>query len=307
MKRLVYLDGWRGLAILCVLVGHFTPIPGINLGTLGVELFFALSGRLMAEILFVQHFPLEQFYKRRLSRVYPALFAFVLSAFIAFRDTSLSFGPKALITALTFIFNYNTVIPGLYRTGALDHIWSLCVEEHSYVILGLIAFYSRHPLPIIVGMTAFSMIDGLISSFVYSQDYFHVYWRTDTHLASIFIAVAFYLNKARGGSPIFTLLAGFLFSIDYFPSPVHYTIATAFFAHAICNLEASPMAMRILSIPALTYVGLISYSLYLWQQPFYKLAVTCQSLWPLLPAIGCSLASFYLIERPARNWLNRNW
>lgn len=307
MKRLVYLDGWRGLAILCVVVGHFNPIPGINLGTLGVELFFVLSGRLMAEILFVQHFPLAQFYKRRLSRVYPALFAFAVLGFIAFRDTSLSFGPKALVTALTFVFNYNTVIPGLYRTGALDHIWSLCVEEHCYLILGMIAFLARNPLPIVVVLTACSMLDGVVSSAVYSQDYFHVYWRTDTHLASIFMTVSLYLSKARGGNPLVTLLLGILFSINYFPSCVQYTIATAFFAHAVCNIEASPMAMRLLSVPALTYVGLISYSLYLWQQPFYKLAMTYQSLWPLFPAIGCSLASFYLIERPARNWLNRNW
>ena len=151
------------------------------------------------------------------------------------------------------------------------------------------------------------MLDGVVSSALYSQDYFHVYWRTDTHLASIFMAVSLYLNKARGGNPLVTLLLGILFSTSYFPSSVHYTIATAFFAHAVCNLEVSPTAMKILSVPVLTYVGLISYSLYLWQQPFYKLAMTYQSLWPLLPAIGCSLTSFYLIERPARSWLNRNW
>ena len=49
-----YLDGWRGMAILLVLIGHFYPIKAMNLGTLGVDLFFVLSGRLMADILFVQ-------------------------------------------------------------------------------------------------------------------------------------------------------------------------------------------------------------------------------------------------------------
>jgi len=72
------LDGWRGLAILGVLFDHFVTKSGINLGRFGVELFFVLSGRLMAEILFVQKMPLD-FFLRRFSRVYPALFVFVLA------------------------------------------------------------------------------------------------------------------------------------------------------------------------------------------------------------------------------------
>ncbi|MBB6484382.1 acyltransferase family protein [Rhizobium lusitanum] len=60
------LDGWRGLAILIVLTGHFggdTVLPG--LASAGVDLFFVLSGRLMAEILFVRKIPLRLFFFRR--------------------------------------------------------------------------------------------------------------------------------------------------------------------------------------------------------------------------------------------------
>ena len=57
---------------------RFVTKSGINLGRFGVELFFVLSGRLMAEILFVQKMPLD-FFLRRFSRVYPALFVFVLA------------------------------------------------------------------------------------------------------------------------------------------------------------------------------------------------------------------------------------
>jgi peptidoglycan/LPS O-acetylase OafA/YrhL len=78
--RLSALDGWRGLAILGVLFDHFVTKSGINLGRFGVELFFVLSGRLMAEILFVQKMPLNVFFLRRFSRVYPALFVFVLGS-----------------------------------------------------------------------------------------------------------------------------------------------------------------------------------------------------------------------------------
>ncbi|TIU24619.1 MAG: acyltransferase, partial [Mesorhizobium sp.] len=78
--RLAYLDGWRGLSIALVLIGHFFPVPGINLGVLGVEFFFVLSGRLMGEILFIERFPLKKFFKRRFSRIYPALLVFVATA-----------------------------------------------------------------------------------------------------------------------------------------------------------------------------------------------------------------------------------
>lgn len=53
MNRILYLDGVRGLAIVLLMVGHFLTTRGVNFGRLGVELFFVLSGRLMAEILFV--------------------------------------------------------------------------------------------------------------------------------------------------------------------------------------------------------------------------------------------------------------
>ncbi|TIX35964.1 MAG: acyltransferase, partial [Mesorhizobium sp.] len=85
--RLAYLDGWRGLSIALVLIGHFFPVPGINLGVMGVEFFFVLSGRLMAEILFVERYPLKAFFKRRFSRIYPALLIFVVASMVALSGT----------------------------------------------------------------------------------------------------------------------------------------------------------------------------------------------------------------------------
>ena len=135
--RLAYLDGWRGLSIALVLIGHFFPVPGINLGVLGVEFFFVLSGRLMGEILFVERYPLKKFFKRRFSRIYPALLVFVVVSMIALSGTFIAFKWKAALTALTFTYNYAGIL--VTRAGALDHIWSLCVEEHAYIILALIS------------------------------------------------------------------------------------------------------------------------------------------------------------------------
>jgi Acyltransferase family len=102
--RIGYLDGWRGIAIVLVLLGHFAPVDAANLGTLGVDFFFVLSGRLMAEILFIKRVSLPAFYLRRFSRVYPGLLAFVVLAALFFHSTPIHAGILAVLSALTFLF-----------------------------------------------------------------------------------------------------------------------------------------------------------------------------------------------------------
>jgi len=105
-RRLAYLDGWRGLSILLVLFGHFAMHARSWPATLGVELFFVLSGRLMADILFVERFPLAAFYKRRVSRIFPGLAVFVVATWLAARGTALGFKLSAAASALSFTLNY---------------------------------------------------------------------------------------------------------------------------------------------------------------------------------------------------------
>jgi peptidoglycan/LPS O-acetylase OafA/YrhL len=94
------------MSILLLLAGHFELIPPIAghpiyPGRLGVECFFLLSRRLMAEILFVKRKPLLVFYQRRISRIFPALGLFVGALLIAgIADAS------GAIRALTFTANY---------------------------------------------------------------------------------------------------------------------------------------------------------------------------------------------------------
>jgi len=58
------LDGWRGAAIALVILGHFF-LPNTGVASTGVEVFFVLSGRLMAEILFIESYPLKRFFLKR--------------------------------------------------------------------------------------------------------------------------------------------------------------------------------------------------------------------------------------------------
>src|SRR5262249_7449032 len=99
-----FLDGWRGLAIASLLVGHFAPLPGVvNFGRMGVELFFVLSGRLMAEILFVRRFPIPAFFRRRIARVWPALFVFVIFIAVQAAILGASGTPRSLDDELHYL------------------------------------------------------------------------------------------------------------------------------------------------------------------------------------------------------------
>ena len=282
-ERIRYLDGWRGVSLICVLIGHFFSLDGyFNIAQLGVDLFFVLSGRLMAEILFIEKSPLSKFYPRRFSRIYPAMICFVFLIFIFTINTPLHFKPAFILTALTFTYNYAMVLG--HRAVTIDHIWSLCVEEHAYVLLGIIAFVSRRykwrVMPILCALAAISMADGVISSIVLKQDWFKDYWRTDTHVASVLLSVIFYLATRQYNAivlkkmprlmPLICVVLGALLFLDPIPWAASYTVGTTFLALGVCTLDvADEWLLRALSNRFLTWVGMLSYSIYLWQQPFF--------------------------------------
>lgn len=307
---LAYLDGWRGLSVLAVLAAHFYPISPINTGRLGVETFFCLSGRLMAGILFVEHYSLRKFIFRRVSRVWPALYVFVIVVATVFSaagpDQVL---PIDIIGGLTFTANYTGIM--IHRSAVFDHLWSLSVEEWAYVLLALIAFLTRRwnvpALPILVGLAVVCVVNGVVQT-IFGGDYYAVYWRTDVRLASILIPCAtFLILRGRSVAPWIPIAAGVLgvaLNINRVPDPIKYTVGTMLLSVAIATIDISPAGIRrLMSFYPLRMVGLWSFSLYLWQQPFAK--VGGSPTIKLLLVFVIAVASYYVIENPARKWLNR--
>jgi len=306
--RVAYLDGWRGLAILAVLCGHFAGIELFNAGRFGVELFFVLSGRLMAEILFVRRTPIGEFFFRRFARVWPTLFGFILIATVVLWWTPLALRPVESVQALTFTTNYF----GAYghRAAALDHVWSLCVEEHSYLVLGVLALCLRRwggrPGTVLMAVAALAMANGIVMSLL-GGNYYSVYWRTDVRAGSIFAGAGlFLLLRGRALNPYFPVACGalaLLLGFDVVPDPLKYSIGTACLAAAMATLDRAPKwVLEPLSWKPLTTLGMLSYSLYLWQQPFYRFDAIDLAPKPVLFAgallVGC--ISYYVLEQPAR-------
>jgi peptidoglycan/LPS O-acetylase OafA/YrhL len=144
------LDTLRSVAILSVMVFHIRDfhgeatlpaalIPVAKLGWMGVDLFFVLSGYLIASqflkpYLAGQRPGLWTFYRNRLFRVLPA-YGVVLALYYAWPGWRESPNLPPLWTFLTFTQN---LFANISVDHAFSHVWSLCVEEHFYLLLPLI-------------------------------------------------------------------------------------------------------------------------------------------------------------------------
>lgn len=311
-----YLDGWRGIAILMVLIGHFTNFPIFSFGGMGVELFFVLSGRLMAEILFIKGTSLKEFYRRRLSRIFPALFVFVFIYFFYYFYTESNFIKfNVIIATLLFYSNYLTV---LFKQGShsLEHTWSLAIEEHGYIILSLImlTFKSkkRYIIITISLIVFFSIINGAYQTYYLEKNYFDVYWRTDVHISSILMsaAICVYLNnnptKIIKSYLLPIGIAGLLLNINSVPHILRYSLGTFCFAIVVnCAADLPKFVLKILSFRPFVILGIASYSIYLWQQPFMASINGSFNRTTLLTfALVTGFTSYYLVEKPSRRWIN---
>lgn len=313
------LDGWRGFAILLVLIGHFGGdgyFP--NLGSSGVDLFFVLSGRLMAEILFVREMVLRRFFFRRFSRVYPALLAFVLVSGILLSPTSMNPGAIGILGGLTFTLNYLIVETGTF-VPIFDHIWSLCVEEQSYIALAITAILLRGASVRVIGCSILvlglaALLNGIVQYDVYGRNPFIVFWRTDVAAAPIFISAAiFLLFGTRLNQPVLEwvvpigFFGGIIFRVLGDPAWVFFGAKSVLMSVSVCAIGSSTRFTKALFEGSLIRrFGCMSFSLYIWQQPFHVAVLKGMILQPiaLALAICCASISFYLVEQPARARLN---
>ena len=317
-KNIPYLDGWRGTAISCLLIGHFFAVPGINLGSVGVGLFFVLSGLLMANLLFVKQVAFGTFYRRRVARVFPSVAVYLGVIIGIWIVTDQPISATEFLSALTFTNNYFVVDRWVMPLG---HIWSLSVEEHSYVALSLAALWCRtHTTR---GTSAIGLILAVIVAAIGVYTLIPAArvsgYHAHTEVASLGIfAAGFIFLGTTGGSIRLTRrwvapIALMIGSASYWwsvPPGVRLIAGPVAFAVAINAMAHAPGWYRsIFEFAWLRRLGTYSFSLYLWQQPFYQL-YRHHGMSPLLGltlALAAGWAAFHLIEQPARLYLNSRW
>lgn len=311
------LDGWRGVAISMLLVGHFLPVPGINFGSVGVSFFFVLSGMLMARLLYVQEVPIATFYRRRISRILPAHLSFMVLMVIASISFGLPINLTEIFSATLFINNY---LVG--HEMPFGHIWSLAVEEHSYILLSVIAICSRvwsfPPLLIVLAWASICALMGVIYRSNYEGQLLYQYL-LHTEVAGYGIAISAFICVMfqRKGLPsthfvIVPLLILFGIVLQWWsvPGTLSQVVGIGSLAMAVNLLpKASNYVQKIFANPILRRLGLWSFSLYLWQQPFYVAYWNKTISLPaaFLATATMGLISYFLIEGPARRYLNARW
>jgi peptidoglycan/LPS O-acetylase OafA/YrhL len=161
--RVDSLDGMRTLAVLAVMMVH-SGFPGAELGWLGVDVFFVLSGFLITTLLCVEHrrngtISLPKFWGRRFLRLMPAYFIYVatLTVWMVLRPKELSsasgWSPGGYIASLWgYCVNYFPKV-GIWSHQYLTvHLWSLAVEEQFYFVWPFVAYFAlRIRRPWVVG------------------------------------------------------------------------------------------------------------------------------------------------------------
>ncbi|WP_334049575.1 acyltransferase family protein [Alteromonas gracilis] len=324
-ERIDYLDGWRGLAISLVLLEHFLGVYNVNVGRLGVDIFFVLSGMLMANILFIKRPPLSVFYKRRFSRIFPVFFVFVTSVSLASYFLNLSEEHGNYLYNLLFLRSYFPSSPDIWNTGLpIGHLWSLNVEEHSYVILSIFTLIpilrQREYIPLILLGGACIVIQYLYYRFPnYAPYSFHLH--TEVVASHLLLSAGYFLIKHKYKICVASwapLLCFALAVLCYSPLAPHWTaqwsIAPFLLAFCVNHLEhLSDTVKNLLSNKYLKYLGLWSFSIYLWQQPFYFIIKNSSEskdlvgLLLLLLAILAGVISFYFLENPTRKFINQKW
>jgi peptidoglycan/LPS O-acetylase OafA/YrhL len=297
------LDGVRGIAITLVVAFHAFGWPGG--GTLGVDLFFVLSGFLITTLLLEEQaakntIALRAFYARRARRLLPALFV-MLTPFLLLALGSAATGSfqtpvfVGLGAAMTYTSNIVVAVHPSAVPAGLIHLWSLAAEEQFYILWPLLLLVLLRLGGVRLAVRSLAAL--LVIAVLYRLQLVwrgaavdRLYYGPDTHADSLLVGCMFGCYFVRGRLPswliasarakngvgtIALLLVGAAaVLIGGLPAETAYKallVPTAFAVAAgvlvVCAvLGDSPFAL-VLGLPPLVSLGRISYSLYLWHLP----------------------------------------
>ncbi len=333
------LDGLRAISIIFVIVAHSAGTRNapaaldylLPFGNLGVKIFFEISGFLITTLLLKEltaagRVSFSGFYWRRVLRIFPAFYAYIaiICTISALGLIRLKSGD--LFHAITFTMNYHHE-----RAWYLNHLWSLSVEEQFYILWPALLCWSgaRRSIPILIGVMVAApfirtaMVLNHTSPTALTREFQAV---ADALAAGCLLALCYkWLGTKRAyvsflSSPLFfvVIIAGFLLplKLNSIKPALFYTMGQSI-AHVCialcidrCVRFPDRLAARILNLRPLAFIGLLSYSLYLWQEPFLLPGDQSRAWASAFPLnIGCAvlaaLASYYLIERPFLKLKNR--
>ncbi len=329
------IDGLRAIAVVVVVLfhAHLGPFAG---GFVGVDVFFVISGYLIVGIILddieAGRFSIAAFYERRLRRLFPALFAVLIACTVCgyllfLPDEYRKFGQSIVATSAfvsNFLFWYQA---GYFDTPAelkpLLHTWSLAVEEQFYLIfpafLFVVSKYAKDATTRLVSIIA--VISFALSAWSLSNHPDAAFYLPHTRMWELMIGALLVCapipllttqlvrtSAAVLGVVLIGISSTLFSSKTPFPGPAALLpcLGAALIIHA--GRSGTTFVGTLLATRPFVYVGLVSYSLYLWHWPILVFA-RAVSVRPLSPAEAAALVvlsfiaadlSWRFVESPFR-------
>ena len=349
--KLPSLDGWRAVSIALVLVAHCTftagfpaaLVPGIKwlqLGSLGVQFFFVISGFLITWLLLQEQtrhgdISLNHFYLRRALRILPVYFfyLFVVGCLTCFVQT-----PADWLANVTFTTNYFQI------PGPTAHFWSLGVEEQFYLLWPglLVLLLNRQKNGGRANLLKFLLVPLVAVPLIRIIECKHWYPHQPEAWHHLFATGSFFM---RSDSLAYGCLAAILFANRRKDLERFFEKHPRVIAWGGAGLVLAPVALKLAHLPArfqnagfeslqaigfsllllqsvlypsrgfyrvlnwkwVKHVGVLSYSIYIWQQMFCGTSESVFGIkdawWTnfpvwLITALLAAHASYYLLEKP---------
>jgi peptidoglycan/LPS O-acetylase OafA/YrhL len=326
--RLPSLDGLRGTSIVLVLLGHLSGTRGfvhLDLGVgdyahLGVVVFFIISGFLITRLMISEHrktgsVSLKLFYARRALRLFPAAYVFIACVCLLWYAGLVQMHPTDIWHAVTYTVNY---LP--QRSWQIGHLWSLSVEEQFYfvwpvtfvllgprragwaaagaILFGPVAraaawmflrgtpYRDLEMFPMVADSIAIGCLLALASGWLESKSWYLRLFQPAYSVALLVLILV--LNRYQA------------YTVDSVLGTSILNLSLAILIHRCVYISEGTIG-QILNWKPLAFIGVLSYSLYLWQQLFLNRASSAwENAFPLniAFAVAAALASYFLLEKP---------
>lgn len=301
---------------------NFTYNPKIlnllELHHYGVQVFFVISGFIITRLLIAEReeqgtVSLRNFYVRRIFRIIPAYYFFLLAVLVISRvSTACIVDDRHFIKAFLFMSNFR------FWSGSwpLEHTWTLAIEEQFYLLWPLLFkknYLKFVPLFFICTAPLFRIIGYLHPGWVFHLSFIvnadAIFWGG---LFAIYFETPVFHRFMKYGKWILAATGVMLLCERFaFHGAAYLTVPflRTFFCLSIIiliyySLNKESRLYKFFNMPALVYIGVLSYSIYLWQQLFYYKApvfkpsfvTTFPYSWLFIFAI--SWLSYRFIEQP---------
>jgi len=304
-----------------------------HVGNLGVKTFFVISGYLITILLLKERantgkINLRAFYLRRTLRIFPAFYAYIAAMLILSVCGAVVLSWPDILHAVTYTSNYHVdtfaSTERMLWAWEFNHLWSLAVEEQFYliwpcafVLLGSrkalimaaivllvcpicrgVMWYELEATPTAMTRRLQAVADSLATGCVLAGAY---HWLGRSRHYYAFVSSRYSLSLSLLGLLASLASASIGKGLYYVVGQTLANVSIALLLDIYVRFPAS-LGGRLLNWPPLAYVGTLSYSLYLWQEPFLN-PMDDNSFYTGFPqnlafAVTAALCSYYIVELP---------